>query len=234
MVRQALTAAAALTMATGAAASRCVAQEPSELAVRLLVVQALTAEDATIEPLLSGESDANRVRLEALKLKCGALRLFRGTDLHSYPSHPYMVAAVGAKLLPLGGFESPQLLMYDLELRKDPLCGNLTLSQRVELLVQAVDPEGAADVRYARDSVRSPMVATLIGLWPEADAGAALHDGTHVLDDGTTMVRATVFTHRRLASVRTWRPITYVFVFSGQSSLLAWSAREWPEFLAGE
>jgi len=148
--------------------------------------------------------------------------LWRGKVVNVSHWHPYLIGLDQKKVIPLGGFMSPELGPLSRAFPK-PLRNESDAALRARWLALAADPNGASQLSYRSDHQDSlaPWKA-----W-EAHSGRDWPPDTVIKrPDGKFEVQLTLLSLRDWGGYASWWiPIAYNFLLRNEGSLSAWSQR---------
>jgi hypothetical protein len=187
---------------------------------RLVVQQAATEQAAWGSGRTTFDSDATTL-LDGPRVP-GLSRVWR-VNIGRDHWHPYLVALAGDRLIPLGGFQSPQLHDVARALRGQPPTDSV-LNKVGRQLAALADPNGAVQFSFPSDSAAG-MPDELNRAWNSHRPDAWPRDTTGSGPDGT-MVVVTMLSREARSFTQLWIPYAYSFSFNHDGELAAWSRRQ--------
>lgn len=161
-----------------------------------------------------------------------SVRLYRAVVQLSENRHPYTVMLVGHRVLTLGGFAAPELVLasalwHTLGLHSTPERRAYQLARLADRngAREFVDPSTPDTVGEAMP-VRRQWSAAVDSSWPS--------NGVASTDDGGVVVTFTVFSRAVQDYADGWDPTLYRMNFDSSGNLLAWASRSGSRFSAAK
>jgi len=221
--------------ATGAAgAALLCAARPTVLAAQALpgeagqdLIREYVAREAAAElGVRFGEirmPDARRVQVESVDVLTRDLKVWRAT-LPSDHSHPYLLAMVDDRPVPLGGFAAPEIRRVAQLLGHEQLSVT-TVQRRAETLALLADGNGAIQFVFTGHPDTPSYVSKVADAWRRAAPSDWPRDTVFTRPAEGWHATVTLLSRDTRSYTLHWVPVAYSFEFNADGALVGWANR---------
>lgn len=176
------------------------------------------AQDASTELALTPDAETvapGDVRIDSVIVLGKRLRVYRAWVARDH-WHAYQVGVVGDTLIPLGGFQNPDLVTAAAKLPRQ-IKSSPNIRATAERLALLGDGNGAVQYLFRSKTYRTTWRNLLPDPWPP--------DTMVNLRNGNVRAVITILSQDSHSYTQSWTPVAYAFTFDHTGQLLAWASR---------